>query len=85
VILHSRLPFLLTRSGVPPTKEYQNGRGGEKEEVKNQKSRGFIIRRRDAAEVSEDPDSLIRGFAVGEGGLARQVLAGGWPTKSLNV
>jgi hypothetical protein len=58
---------------------------GEKRGSKKSKKPGFHIRRRDAAEVSEDPDSLIRGFAVGEGGLARQVLAGGWPTKSLNV
>ena len=44
VILHSRLPFFINKVRRSPTKEYKNGRGGEKGEVKNQKSRVDALR-----------------------------------------
>ena len=40
VILHSRLPFFINKVRRSPTKEYKNGRGGEKGEVKKSKKPG---------------------------------------------
>jgi hypothetical protein len=55
---------------------------GRKREVKNQKSR--VTESEDAMPRRfQDPDSLIRGLSVRR--PRQQVLAGGWPTKSLNV
>ena len=41
VILHSRLPFFINKVRRSPTKEYKNGRGEEKGEVKKSKKPGW--------------------------------------------